>query len=190
MYDEGYEQVSVTDQVEIVPGRLCEEDKEEEGPQATISVGSRMQQVTAGEAGATYSLAITNEGSNAATYTVNVQGVDNWGTYRVDPSSTVVVDPEETKPVFIFVSANEDTSAGQQSFMATISSQDVSESVQLTATVNEQSSGVRQWAEFVLIALVVLLVVLGLIIGFTRMRDNRREGEEGEDLSGQTYYQV
>jgi uncharacterized membrane protein len=145
-----------------------------------------VQQVVAGEGGATYSLAITNTGSADKTYTLSVSGVDAWGTYRVDPGTTTIVRSSETKPVFIFVAANKDAQAGQKSFIATIASDGNAEPVQFTANVVSGNNNVRKWAEFVLIALVVLLVILGLIIGFSRMRS--RDEEEDEDLSGQTYY--
>lgn len=188
-YDEGFESTSASEVVEVIAGRLCGEsdDSSDEG-KTIISVGSQTQQLVAGKGGATYSIAITNAGRNDKTYSIAVSGVDSWGTYRVDPSTTTLVRAGETKPVFVFVSANENSAAGQQSFVVTVNSGTQSEPVQFNAVVAKGESNVRQWAEFVLIALVVLLIILGLIIGFSRMRSRDDSSDDDEEISGQTYY--
>lgn len=186
-YDEGFEQVTTTETIEVVEG-LCgaTSDSDNEG-KSIIAVGSQMQQVVAGKGGATYSLTITNTGSQDKTYTLSVAGVESWGTYRVDPSTTTIVRAGETKPIFVFVSANEDTSAGQQSFIVNVASGDSAQPVQFTTNVVDNGSNVRAWAEYVLIGLVILLIILGLIIGFGRMR-GRDDREDDDEVSGQTYY--
>ncbi len=188
-YDEGYETVRTTETVEVVEGRFCGSSSDDASSDADsiISVGSQTQQVVAGKGGATYSLAITNPASTDKTYTVTVSGVDAWGTYRVDPQSTMIVKSGETKPVFVYVAANDNAMQGQQSFVVTVGSDGETQPVQFNTAVVKDSNNLRKWAEVVLIALVVLLIVLGLIIGFSRMR-GKDDMDDDEELSGQTYY--
>lgn len=189
-YDEGFERITSEETVEITEGRLCGETQGSVDTGRTIlSIGSQTQHIVAGKGGATYSVAITNTGNNDRTYTLSVAGVESWGTYRVDPSNTLVVRAGETKPAFVFVSANEDATEGQQSFVVTVSSGDQSEPVQFNAVVAEGDNNIREWAEYVLIGLVVLLILLGLIIGFSRMRGREDSSSDDDDeVSGQTYY--
>lgn len=188
-YDEGYETVTATETVEVVDGRFCANNAAEESVNADsiISVGSQSQQVVAGKGGATYSLAVTNPASTDKTYTVSVSGVEAWGTYRVDPATTMIVKSGETKPVFVYVAANDNAAEGQQSFVVTVAADGETQPVQFNTAVVKDSNNLRKWAEVVLIALVVLLIVLGLIIGFSRMRGRDDMGDD-EELSGQTYY--
>lgn len=187
-YDEGYETVTSTETVEVVDGRFCGNEAEESvDADSIISVGSQSQQVVAGKGGATYSLAVTNPASTDRTYTVSVSGVEAWGTYRVDPATTVIVKSGETKPVFVYVAANDNAMEGQQSFVVTVAADGETQPVQFNTAVVKDSNNLRKWAEVVLIALVVLLIVLGLIIGFSRMRGRDDMGDD-EELSGQTYY--
>lgn len=188
-YDEEYESVTKTTQIEILDSEgLCGAETGTE-EKSIISVGSQSQQIIKGTGGATYSLAITNPSNADKTYTISVSGLDSWGTFRVDPATTMLVKAGQTKPVFIFVSANDNAAEGQNSFVVNIASAQETAPVQFYANVmkGDNTSSVRKWAEIVLIALVVLLIILGLVVGFTRMKG--REGkEEEEDLTGQTYY--
>ncbi|MBT3303930.1 hypothetical protein HN592_00925 [Candidatus Woesearchaeota archaeon] len=184
-YDEEYESVTETTDIEVVESELCGADAEDGESQSTISVGTQTQQIVRGK-GATYSMTITNDGRSDKTYTVGVSGVDDWGIVRVDPSTTVLVKSGQTKSVFAFVTADKKADVGQKSFVMTVSTGDDSQPIQLYANLVKGESGARKWAEVVLIALVILLIVLGLVIGFSRMR--RREEMEDEELTGQTYY--
>ncbi len=184
-YDEDSEVVTEIETIEIRESDLC--NAADDDTESVISVGSQTQQVTAGEGGATYSLSITNPSNSDRSYTLSVSGLDSWGTFRVDPATTQIVKAGETEAMFVFVSAKDDATEGQQSFVVNVVSGDESEAVQFYANVVKDESNIRKWAEFVLIALVVLLIILGLIVGFSRMR-NKPEDDEDEDLTGQTYY--
>ncbi len=184
-YDEEYDSVTETTDIEVVESELCGAESDDGETQSTISIGSQTQQIVRGK-GATYSVTITNEGNSDKTYSVSVSGVDDWGTLRVDPSTTVLVKAGQTKSVFAFVTANNKADVGQKSFVMTISTGDNSQPIQLYANLVKGESSARKWAEVVLIALVILLIVLGLVIGFSRMR--RNEEIEDDELTGQTYY--
>ena len=187
-YDEDSESLTKTSEIQIADAGLCQEETVPVADAKTIiSVGSQTQQIKKGEGGATYSLAITNPAKTDKTYTIAVSGMDSWGTFKVDPSTTELVKAGQTKSIFVFVSANENAAEGQQSFVVTVASDNESQPLQYYANIAKSDSNVRKWAEFVLIALVVLLIILGLIVGFSRMKSSDSK-EEDEDLTGQTYY--
>jgi hypothetical protein len=87
------------------------------------------------------------------------------------------------------VAANKDTAVGQQVFTATVKSG--SETVeQATLTANIVEPEVSSWdkakkgLEIALVVLVALLVILGLIIGFSKLKND----EDDSDTETETYY--
>jgi uncharacterized membrane protein len=189
-YDEEYESIKSTSSINILESEgLCGASDAGQDVKSIISVGAQAQQVVRGTGGATYSIAITNPAKTDKTYTLAVSGLDSWGSFRVDPATTVLVKAGQTKPIFVFVSANDDAQGGQKSFTITLSSGQESEAIQFYANITKgAASGIKSWIEFVLIALVVLLIILGLIIGITRAKGRESGKESEEDLTGQTYY--
>ncbi len=161
-------------------------------PRTVITVSQETQQATAGVGGVVYPITITNEGSEARTYSVEIEGVDDWGTTRVTPSNLVIVDEGETKSLYVYVSAKDSASAGDYMFSATVKSDDtVLKQIPLKTSVSAaaQSSSrllsratLKKALEVGLITFVVLLVILGLIIGFNKLRGEEvEEPEEGSE---------
>ncbi len=153
-----------------------------------VTVDLREQDVEQGE-GVVYRVSITNLGSEAQTYTLNLVGVDSWATYSIDPS-TVVVGSEGTEEVFVFVNADEDAREGTRNFVLEVESDLGLEEVTLTAEVEESENedtweSVKLGLEIGFIVLLVILIILGLVLAF-RKRDGNLEDPtvEGED----TYY--
>ena len=186
-FDEGYESVSWESTITVVEAE--EARSQTEGPQTVIGVGAQRQDVTAGESGVIFPLTITNNGAEAKSYTIAVNGADQWASVAVNPANTAVLQPGEAKAFYIYVSANEDAAEGEHMFSAVVSSgaQTLKE-ITFSANVVAGSSGwdnVAKGLEVGLIVLVVLIVIIGLIIGF-----NKLKGDEDEDLgdAGQTYY--
>ena len=180
--------------IEIIPGDSCEltatapgYEDDRAGPQTIITVGSQAQNIEAG-ANAIYPVTITNNDRQTKTYMVGVDAVDTFGTARVSPSNVLVVGSGETKSAFIYVSAADDAVAGQYGFSVTVSANnEVIQQVPLTANVSGGATvtGLKRALEIGLVVLVVILVILGLIIGFNKLR---AEDEEKEQTSAQTYY--
>ena len=176
-YDEGTREVSAEKTLTVTASDLCASQENAE----TVVTVLDAQDVLARES-ASYPLTLQNTGSSARTYTISLSGVSSWGVATIDPSNVLVVDGGETKTVFIQVTANEDAS-GENVFTATISTDGEESQVSLTANVSSasDSSALRKTLEVALIVLVVILILLGLIIGFRKMNAS----DEDED---QTYY--
>lgn len=184
--------------IKVVDGDACQTSAptapSEEKPtteKTVITVGPETQDVKAGEAGVVYPLSLTNAGSKTKTYTVSAEIAD-WGSVRLSPSNVVVVEAGETKVVYVYVSARENAMPGQQLFALKVSSGDSTlKEIALKANVLAPAQDTSAWSsvkkalEYGVIVLVLLLVILGLVIGFNRLRS---DSEDKEDVSGQTYY--
>jgi uncharacterized membrane protein len=191
-FDEGFEEVSTTEVVTVLEGDACllPDDGEVDTGKTVVTVSTDMQDVQQGEGGAVYPLTLANEATARKTYVVSVEGTEDWASTRISPSNVVVLEGGETQTVFVYVSANKDAPLGERMFSVTISSAG-KELEQIPLRANVESSGfslgwaqVKKALEIGFVVLVVILVVLGLIIGFSKLR----EKGEPDDLSGQTYY--
>ena len=195
-YDEGYETVTEETSIRIVEDESCYTQPEDgDQPEKTIiSVGSSSMELTKGKGGVVYPVTITNGGSARKSYTLSVDGLQGWATSKITPANTVVLEKGETKAMYVYVTATDEATAGERMFSAAIRSDGkVLKEVPLKATVAEGADGngqeqadglnwanVKQGLQVGLIVLVVLLVLLGLIVGF-----NKLKGRDDED---QTYY--
>ncbi|MEK6901047.1 MAG: hypothetical protein AABX37_01770 [Nanoarchaeota archaeon] len=156
--------------------------------QLVLAVGPEAQNVAAGGK-ATYGVALTNNGPRSKAYVLEVVTGD-WGSATVS-ENLVVLEPGRNKVVYVDVNVAQSTQAGEYlASLAIKSGNEVLETVPLKAMVvsaAKQTSGadgtnvnLRNGLEIALIVLVVLLVIIGLIVGFSRLRkDNEEE---------QTYY--
>jgi len=183
-FNDGEDKVSKTSTIRVVgsePAAMAGEVAK-----TVITIGPESQDVAAGST-VVYPVTISNAGTSAKTYTVDAEGADF--TFRVSPSNVVVLNSGESKAIFISATASEKASAGVKTFAVTVSSGDqVLKQVPLKANVLAGAAGlgrVKNALEIGLVVLVVLLVILGLIIGFNKLKGSEEEPKEGES---QTYY--
>lgn len=157
---------------------------------AVINIADTSQEVAQGK-GTVYKLMFANLGNQAGTYTVELSGVSNWGTARVDPQ-TITVGPDETKEVFIFVSANEDANLGTQNFQAKVKRDNTAvKTFDLQANVVKETgitdiTNVKDGLQIGFLILLVILVILGIILVAKRLGKNGKEEPFVEE--DQTYY--
>ena len=187
-YDEAYETVS-TEKMITVTGDVCATEEPVE-KKTVITVGPETQDVAQG-ASVIYPLTISNAGSTARTYVVSIDGAETWSTVEVTPSNLVVLNAGESKAVYVSVTANDDATAGEHMFVLSVKSGDTTlKQVTLKADVTEELSGaisLKRGLEIGVIILIVLLVILGLIIAFNKLRETGEEEPEGSE-KGETYY--
>ncbi|QQG38585.1 MAG: Hsp20/alpha crystallin family protein [Candidatus Woesearchaeota archaeon] len=153
---------------------------------ATLSLraDSTLKQVSAGN-GVAYTVMFANTGSQAKTYTAQVLGTSAWASSaRVDPVQ-LTVGSGQTGEFVAFVQASSSAEAGRKAFTVQVSEGNtVVGEINLAADLTGAQGASAQTALwYAFIALVVILVVLGLAIAFSRMK---RDDEEGP--STQTYY--
>jgi hypothetical protein len=153
-----------------------------------ISIAPDTQSVVAGQSGAVYQVTVENTGVSSKSYAIGVSGVTSFGSSEVSPSNVVVVSPGQTETAFVYVSANQQATAGPHSFTIDIkdSNGKVLQQVPLTADVTEATVAgwdkAKKSLEVGLIVLIVILIILGLIFAFNKAKE--REDEE----TSQTYY--
>ncbi|MFP4118526.1 MAG: hypothetical protein ACLFTH_00550 [Candidatus Woesearchaeota archaeon] len=183
-FDE-YESTTVSDMVTVTESD-DDEDEDEEG-KTTVSVPSS-RDVVRGQTGAVYPVTISNSGSSAKTFDLSVSDVDKWGSVNIDPSETLVAQPGESATAYLYVSADEEAELGDKSFTLTVSGDDEQKTIPLSALVtgDDASSwdGVTRALEIGLIVLVIILILIGLIVGFNKLRGSR----DDEDDDAKTYY--
>ncbi len=149
-----------------------------------LAVGPEAQNVAAGSR-ATYAIALDNAGSRSKAYLLSAS-TGSWATTALS-ENLVVLEAGRSKVVYVDVTAAENAVAGPQTVTVTVSADgEVLETVSLNAnvvaaSVAPRNTDLRSGLEIALIVLVVLLVIIGLIFGFSRLRKDH-EGEE------QTYY--
>jgi hypothetical protein len=184
-YNDGDDKVSKDMTVVVLADETCDVSDSVAGAvasgKALITIGPESQDVAKGAGGVVYPVTITNTG-NAKTFVVSVTGGD-WGTFRVSPSNVVTVGKDETKSVYVYAAAKNNAPVGEQVFGVSLKSGDSTvKEVTLKANVVAGSSAVslKRVLEVGLIVLVVILVILGLIIGFNKLKGSDEEKEEGE----------
>ena len=190
-FDE-YESVTKTGVITVLP---CEDvacgassNEPAETGKTLITVPNK-QIVTIGTTGAVYPILINNMADSAKTYTIQVQGVDMWGTAQMDPGTTVIVPAKNSQTVFLNLQANEDAQAGEKYFKLTVNSDGDTKDIPLTASVQEGTNaaswdGLKKVLEIGLIILVIILIIIGLIVGFNKLRGS---GDD-DDEDAKTYY--
>ncbi len=177
-YDDLEESVSETYTLKVVDSEFVK--PQQKSGKTVLAAGPETQSVAAGKT-ATYAVALTNDGSAAKAYAVEVATGD-WATASVS-EKLVVLEPGQSKVVYADLTAAQDATAGEHLASLTVKSgSDVLETVVLKATVTApvnagSETSLRNGLEIALVVLVVLLVLLGLVIGFSRLRKDD-EGEE------------
>ena len=180
-YDDLRESVSETYTVLVMGNALLNDNCQK----LVLALGPETQTIAAGKTG-TYAIALTNAGTCSKAYNLEIV-TGYWGTATLS-ESLVVLEPGQNQVVYADVTVNAGTDAGQHvASLVVKSGNDLLETVVLkTNVVDNGGSAVdnfslRNGLEIALIVLVVLLVIIGLIIGFSRLRKD----DEGEE---QTYY--
>ncbi|MBU2634288.1 MAG: hypothetical protein KJ674_03515 [Nanoarchaeota archaeon] len=188
-YNNGYDEVE-EDYILVLNGGVTVDDVT--GAETIIEASISNKNVAQGD-GVVYTIDVANLGDSSNVYSIQVVGLDTWGTYRVDPSLTTV-NAGGTGQLYVYVSANEDASLGSHVFTAKVKENGVTvKDINLEANVGEgvKASG---WSNIItgleigFIVLLIILVILGLIIAITKMGRREESAEEPISADGQTYY--
>jgi uncharacterized membrane protein len=200
-YHDGDYQETRNEKITVIQGDLCELNKDPVvpvQPKTIITVGPTSQDVIQGQGGVIYPLTLSNAGSDARTYVIAVDGYADWADVSVSPANIVVLQSGEAKALYVYVSANEDAPVGEHMFSLTVTSgaETLKEFVLKSNVVAGEAEpvttnwgGVKKVLEIGLVVLVVLLVILGLIIGFSRLKGSDDDFDDDDDEGkSETYY--
>jgi len=193
LYDDGFEKVEDVYTLNVKEGKYCNVDEPStEEPtveeKTLIVLGATTQALTAGEGGASYPITISNTGKTSRTYTLAVTGTEGWAEASVKPSNVVMVNGGQSSTAYLYLAAKEDASAGSKVFTVVVSDAAGTQLEQLAlnadVTEAENTGSVTRGLEIGLIVLLVILVIIGLVVLFSKMK-----GKESDDeLEGETYY--
>ena len=137
-----------------------------------------------------YQLRLTNEGPDAETYTLLLDG-GKWANLRLDDSNVMILKPKESKTFNIFASTTEKPS--EQIFLADVKSNDKTLSqIQLTGNVIGSgkvalSAKLKSALKLIVIGAVVLLAAIGLFFGIRKYAEIE-DAEESEYEQVESYY--
>ena len=187
-FDE-YETVTATDIVTVTPCEnvACGAAPAEDDGQTVVQVPSA-QMAVAGGSEAVYPILLNNMGNTAKAYTIQVAGVNTWGSARLDPGASIIVPAKSTATAFVYVAVDEEASAGEKYFKVTLGTdgemKEIPLSLQVSAAEEQagDSAGLQRTLEIALIVLIVILILIGLIVGFNKLRGN------SNDDDAKTYY--
>jgi len=168
-----YESTTERYTITVLDGSYCSGASSE---RVLIAVGPESQTVSAGER-AVYTVVLTNEGDSSETYTLELTTGD-WSTASLSESVVVLGSNGDSQVVYANVDVSSSASGAHTASLVVSNNGQVIETISLGASVNATAGtdfDFRNGLELALIILVVLLVVIGLIIGFTRLRRDEEE---------------
>lgn len=147
-----------------------------------ISVGSNLESVQLGGS-AVFPITVSNNARLSKSFTVAHTGV-GWADVSVSPTATAVVMPGKSQTFYVFVAPNDSAVAGANKLDVSVSSSsELLQQVSLTANVLKQSGSglsIKRVLELGLIVLLVLLIIVGLIVGFILLRDDAQSPPKSE----------
>ncbi len=199
-YDDGAKSVDQMESIKVVEDETCpgqnNNNNGDDNQGKTQVVVPQTRDVKKGTGGTAYPITITNGAPSSQTFTLGVSGVDTWGTSTFDPSNVLVVPAKGTSTAFLYLTANNDAVNGKHTFALSVSNSAGTETLPIEANVLpadnatsiDDGTNLRRILEIALIVFVILLVLLGLIIAFTKMKEIPPKKEEEVVEQKPTYY--
>lgn len=160
--------------------------------EAIISIDTTTQTIAQGE-GAVYKVMFANLGSNAKVYSLDVTGTIGWANARIDPTY-LTVSPGQSGEMYVYVSVSDGAAIGEHDFTINVKSsgntiKEIGIRADVTSTSATDWGNVRKGLMLTFIVLLIVLVVLGLIVAFGKLKKgDELVPEEPSTLEGQTYY--
>jgi len=183
-FNSGVSQVSKKSLIEVTGEPTCEPLTPQQ--KTIISLGTESLDIKQGGTG-TYPITITNSGTTAKSFILSVAPV-SWATTSISPGNVLVLNPNEAKTAYVLVAANENTPIGVQALTVSVkdSSGATLKEIALKSNITRGeglglgTSGFRRVLEIGLVALLIVLIIIGFVMVFSR-----RGKEEGK---GDNYY--
>jgi uncharacterized membrane protein len=182
-FDE-YEVTKVTRQLQVIAGDACPLASAPTASERTVISAPSLVDVVSGVSGSSVPIVIQNMGSQAKSYTITVVGADDWAVTKVSDKNPIV-SGGESKVVPVSIAAKPGTVAGVKTFAIEVATESGKQQILVSANVTAQQDTLKTVLQIGVIVLVVILVILGLVVAFTKMRNN---DDDDIDNKGQAYY--
>lgn len=138
--------------------------------------------VAAGGAGVVYPVRILNKADRIKQYALTMFNVDAFGTYRIDPGSVVLIQPNEEKTLYVYIQADSTARLGEHSFTLRIESGEEMAQAVLRANI----FGERQPASafkisdktgMALLTVLVIILLIALVVVLSRKSNGKSNGK-------------
>lgn len=173
-YDDDFSTTTSTEKVRV----LASDCPGETSTQRAVITPPASQQLVAGAGAVSFPLTIRNEGTEDRIYQVSVSGVNGWATAEI-ANPTPLVRAGRSETVQVYVAALSNAPVGNQVFTITVSDGVESKDVPVAVTVAQAQRSVSETVRNVLlvgvIILLLLVIILGLIIGFNKVKGNNEK---------------
>lgn len=184
-FNRGHDLITATKKVTV-------KGAEKTATEAVVNVDSTSKKLSPGQE-VTYKVMVANLGDTRGLFSVNVDGVEAFGSATVEPSF-VTVEKDSTGEVLVKVKASDNAKAGNYNFVTRVSQDGkVLRELTMSARVEGPVRAVSGWDDLrkvltvVFVILVVLLVVLGIVLAYKKMGEEE-EASTPDVTQGQTYY--
>lgn len=186
-FSDGLKTTSTTEYITVESSDICGgvQPTPTPGPQpeakTTFAIDPEELNLKIGDVGDSFSITITNPGSASRSYTLSTEDI-TFADARFSPSNLIVVQGGETTTASLNLMAKSAAQAGTYSFNLIIKDSDGRTLKAIPLSVNLRdgakkktvtpaiSPDLQRWLEIGAIALFVILLIVGLILLFTRMR--------------------
>ena len=148
------------------------------------------REIVVNEPGVIYLIKITNTGNDNKTYEIipNASIIRDIGTYRIDPSDIVTLQPGEQETFYLYLAVEKPVSS-RTVIPVKIKSSYTETTIQLVARPigpfmpekQESRNILTQAFKIVLSILLIAIIILALIFGFRKIRKKKNGYEEGEE---------
>lgn len=144
---------------------------------------------------AIYQLTLTNEGPDANTYTILLDG-SSWASLRLAESNTFVIKPKQSKTINVYASTTSKM-LGEQMFLVTIKDNDgtltnIVLKANVVAVKGLFAAKLKSILEVMLIGIVIALAAIGIFFGLKGILEGGRGSDFSEEIPerelGESYY--
>lgn len=169
-----YGETKTTGQITVLENPICKEEQAPTGEETgkTIVTVPGPQTTMAGEEVA-YPIIIKNEGKTSKSYSLAVKDID-WGIYRFEPGAALVVQPQATQTIYLYVTPNQGVQ-GTKAFTVQITTDTETQDVVLSTTVQAKPKTITSTLQIILVLLVLLIVLIGILLAYRKTKTG--EGE-------------
>lgn len=149
------------------------------------------REIVVNEPGVIYLIKITNTGKDNKTYEIipDASLIRNIGTYRIDPSDSVILQPDKAETFYLYLSVEKPVN-GRTVIPVSIKSGSTGTTIELVARAigpfmpekqNAAPGALNRAFKVVLSILLIIIIILALIFGFKKIGKIKKKYEEGEE---------
>ncbi|MBW3014483.1 hypothetical protein KY335_04575 [Candidatus Woesearchaeota archaeon] len=185
-----YTSTTVSDRKEktinVLPSALCPSNEGSEEDRTMVAIGTTNQVIAHGES-MSYPITITNAGSEAKQYRVEV-GNNDWAFTEISPIGDIYIPAGDSQTVHVIMSPKA-TSAGKNIFTVQIFAEnEMVKQVPLAAEIAGKAQPAEGKSRLTILALEIVLgiiIVVLILLAFTAIARKRRESLDEEDFGDQ-----